>query len=141
MRYHTLAAVSPLVGIVEGQRAHLTLTHPVNNKKAETCDAVLAFETGKEGEGTVARRGLSSWTIEVTGPTGHSSGVFSAAMGSGAIYEAARIIQGFHTELRKLPGLTANVATMHPLYGAEFQAFLEKQDALYKEMLAKLGTK
>ena len=34
---------SPLVGIVEGQRAHLTLTHPVNNKKAETCDAVLAF--------------------------------------------------------------------------------------------------
>jgi glutamate carboxypeptidase len=36
--------------------------------------------------------------------------VFSAAMGSGAIYEAARILEGFHTELRQYPGLTANAA-------------------------------
>jgi glutamate carboxypeptidase len=33
-------------------------------------------------------------------------------MGSGAIYEAARILEGFHTELRKLPGLTANAAVI-----------------------------
>lgn len=77
---------------------------------AKRSDVALAFETAKAGEGTVARRGASSWNLEVTGPTGHSSGVFSAAMGSGAIYEAARIIEAFHTELRKLPGLTANVA-------------------------------
>jgi putative tricarboxylic transport membrane protein len=37
--------------------------------------------------------------------------------------------------------IEANVATLHPLYGADFQAFLEKQEALYKEMLAKLGAK
>lgn len=77
---------------------------------AKRSDVALAFETGRTGEGTVARRGSSSWRLEVTGPTGHSSGIFSAAMGSGAIYEAARILEGFHTELRKLPGLTANVA-------------------------------
>jgi glutamate carboxypeptidase len=77
---------------------------------AKRSDVALAFETAKAGEATVARRGASSWRLEVSGPTGHSSGVFSAAMGSGAIYEAARIIEGFHTELRKLPGLTANVA-------------------------------
>ena len=33
---------SPLVGIVDGQRAHLTLVHP-GGKKTEVCEAVLAF--------------------------------------------------------------------------------------------------
>lgn len=73
-------------------------------------DIALAFEGAIDGQGTVARRGSSSWKLEVTGPMGHSSGVFSAAMGSGAIYEAARIIDAFHDELRKEPALTANVA-------------------------------
>jgi glutamate carboxypeptidase len=77
---------------------------------AQRSDVALAFETARAGEATVARRGSSSWQLEVTSPTGHSSGVFSAAMGSGAVYEAARVLEGFHTELRKLPGLTANVA-------------------------------
>lgn len=71
-------------------------------------DVALAFEGGIPGEATTARRGSSSWRLEVTAVTGHSSGVFSAALGSGAIYEAARVLEGFHTELRKLPGLTAN---------------------------------
>lgn len=77
---------------------------------AKRSDVALAFETGRAGEGTIARRGSSTWNLEVTGPTGHSSMMFSPAMGSGAIYEAARIIDGFHNELRKEPGLTANVA-------------------------------
>lgn len=79
---------------------------------AKRSEIALAFEGGRAGEGTVARRGASSWWLEVTGPTGHSSGIFSSAMGSGAIYEAARILEGFHTELRKLPGLTANVGML-----------------------------
>jgi glutamate carboxypeptidase len=77
---------------------------------AKRSDVALAFEGGGRGTGTVARRGASTWWLEVASPTGHSSGVFGPAMGSGAIYEAARILEGFHTELRKLPGLTANVA-------------------------------
>lgn len=75
-------------------------------------DVALAFEGGIPGEATVARRGSSSWQLEITAVTGHSSGVFSAALGSGAIYEAARILEGFHVELRKLPGLTANAGLM-----------------------------
>lgn len=77
---------------------------------ARRSEIALAFETARKGEATVARRGSSSWELEVTGPTGHSSGIFSPALGSGAAYEAARIIDRFHAELRKLPGLTANVA-------------------------------
>jgi glutamate carboxypeptidase len=98
---------------------------------AKRSDAALAFETARNGEGTVARRGSSSWTLEVTGPTGHSSGVFSAAMGSGAIYEAARIVQGFHTELRKLPGLTANVAIIAG--GSEVKKKTGSEDAEEEE--------
>ena len=77
---------------------------------AQRSDVALAFEGGIPGQGTVARRGSTSWHVEITGPTGHSSGIFSAAMGSGAIYEMARVLEGFHSELRKLPGLTANVS-------------------------------
>lgn len=37
--------------------------------------------------------------------------------------------------------ITANVAALHPLPAAEFGRFLETQEALYKDMLAKLGQK
>ncbi|MSU66485.1 MAG: M20/M25/M40 family metallo-hydrolase [Opitutus sp.] len=77
---------------------------------AKRSDIALAFEGGIPGQGTIARRGSSTWNLEVTGPTGHSSRVFSAAMGGGAIYEAARILDLFQTELRKEPNLTANAA-------------------------------
>jgi len=73
-------------------------------------DVALAFETARVGEVTIARRGSSAWRLEVQGPAGHSSAIFTGLMGSGAVYEAARILEGFHTELRKLPGLTASVA-------------------------------
>ena len=79
---------------------------------AKRSDVALAFEAGRPGEATIARRGASSWELEVTSPTGHSSGIFSAAMGSGAIYETARILEGFHAELGKLSGLTANVGVI-----------------------------
>ena len=75
---------------------------------ARRSDLALAFEGAIEHTATVARRGSITWEIEVQGATGHSSGIFSAAMGAGAIYEAARILQGFYAELRLLDGLTLN---------------------------------
>lgn len=90
---------------------------------ARRSDVALAFESAFAGEGTIARRGSSQWNLEVTGPTGHSSGVFSAAMGSGTIYEAARIIDAFHAELRREPALTANVAVIAG--GADLQVLNE----------------
>jgi glutamate carboxypeptidase len=49
--------------------------------------------------GSVARRSSDSWTVTATGRSAHSSGIFSAAAGDGAIYELTRIIQRFRTEL------------------------------------------
>jgi glutamate carboxypeptidase len=77
---------------------------------ARRSDLALAFEGAIGKTGTVARRGSTSWEIEVQGATGHSSGIFSSSMGAGSVYEASRILSEFYTELRKLEGLTLNPA-------------------------------
>ena len=80
---------------------------------AKRHDIALEFEGGAHnGErdfASIARRGSSLWTLRTTGNTGHSSGIFSAAIGSGAIYEMARILATFHDQLQE-PGLTFNVS-------------------------------
>jgi glutamate carboxypeptidase len=70
-------------------------------------DVALAFEGSIPGTAVVGRRGFSSWRLEVTGSTGHSSTIFGEKRGSGAIFEAARILAAFHDELRR-PNITYN---------------------------------
>jgi len=77
---------------------------------AQRSEVALAFESAIGRTGTVARRGSISWELEVQGVTGHSSGIFSAAMGQGAVFETARILQGFYDQLRPLDGLTISPA-------------------------------
>ena len=61
--------------------------------------------------GTIARRSSSNWTLTTTGRTGHSSGVFNDTLGYGAIYELARILDGFRRDLPE-PNLTYNVGVV-----------------------------
>jgi len=77
---------------------------------AQRSDIALSFEGAIGKTATVARRGSMNWEIDVQGATGHSSAIFSPAMGAGSIYEAARILQEFYTDLRSLEGLTLNPA-------------------------------
>ena len=58
--------------------------------------------------GSTARRSSGSWTVEVTATSAHSSGIFTQSSGYGAIYELARILDGFRRELRE-DKLTYNV--------------------------------
>lgn len=76
--------------------------------RAKQHDIALAFETAA-GLNTVAtaRRGSSGWYLEVEGKQAHSAGVFGTS-GYGAIYEAARILNSFRTELSKETYLTFN---------------------------------
>lgn len=67
----------------------------------------LVVEDGKD-MGSIARRSSNSWTLTATGKTGHSSRIFSEGVGDGAIYELARIVSRFRTELPE-PNLTFNV--------------------------------
>ncbi|WP_294133162.1 M20/M25/M40 family metallo-hydrolase [Sphingobium sp.] len=75
-------------------------------------DVALDFEglSQQDGKdmGSIARRSSNSWTLTATGKSGHSSGIFSASAGDGAVYELARIIVAFRKELPE-PNLTFNV--------------------------------
>jgi glutamate carboxypeptidase len=75
-------------------------------------DAALDFEglaqDGGKDMGSISRRSSGAWTLSVTARSGHSSGIFSANAGNGAIYELARIIDTFRRELPE-DKLTFNV--------------------------------
>ena len=75
---------------------------------ARNSDAALSFEAAIDGTATIGRRGINSWTLETAGETGHSSGIFGAERGSGAVYEAARILAAFQAELGAEKYLTIN---------------------------------
>lgn len=77
-------------------------------ERAKQHDIALAYETAM-GMGIVAtaRRGASSWRLEVEGKQGHSSGVFGDN-GYGAIYEASRIVNSFREKLSGEAYLTFN---------------------------------
>lgn len=79
-------------------------------------DVALGFEAGIDSQGsewvTIARRSASRWCLEVTGKQAHSSGVFSDNTGAGAIFEVARILNGFYDEVRGEEYLTFNPGTI-----------------------------
>ncbi|MCB2113530.1 MAG: M20/M25/M40 family metallo-hydrolase [Parvularculaceae bacterium] len=79
---------------------------------AKRADVALNFEGGEPGVAVTSRRGASGWRLTTSGRRHHSSGVFSEEVGAGAIYEAARIIDGFYAKLRKRKYLTFNVGAM-----------------------------
>jgi glutamate carboxypeptidase len=80
----------------------------------------LVTENGRD-MGSVARRSSNSWTLTATGKAGHSSGIFSATAGDGAIYELARIVATFRKELPE-PNLTFNVGLIAGGQSAAFDA-------------------
>jgi len=73
-------------------------------------DYAIGFEDGDGNPETavIARRGSSGWTLAVTGTRAHSSQIFQPEFGDGAIYEAARILTEFRTELSSMENLTFN---------------------------------
>ena len=75
---------------------------------AKHSDIALAFEGGNPHDATVARRGASSWLLTVHGRGAHSAGIFSGSAGYGAIFESARIINEFRTQLAGQQYLTFN---------------------------------
>jgi glutamate carboxypeptidase len=75
---------------------------------AKRSDLALSFEGARGNDATVGRRGSSSWMLEVSGNTGHSSQIFKERMGAGAILEAARILDKFYDEFHADKNFTFN---------------------------------
>jgi glutamate carboxypeptidase len=77
---------------------------------AKGAQYALGFEDGPGDPkfAVTARRGTSSWKLEVKAKTGHSSQIFREDIGYGANYELARILDGFRRKLAGEPHLTFN---------------------------------
>lgn len=77
---------------------------------ADGASAVLGFEDGDGAlqRAVTARRGSSNWTLSVRGTPAHSSQVFRADIGPGAIFEAARVLAEVRDSLAGEPFLTFN---------------------------------
>jgi len=105
-------------GPVEISRARLI-------EEGKTADVALDFEglvrlDGRD-MGSTARRSSGEWTLTVTAKSGHSSGIFTPDSGSGAIYEAARIIDSFRRDVPE-DKLTFNVGLIGGGATAELDA-------------------
>ncbi len=89
-------------------------------------DVALGFESAVTFNGTdwatIARRSSSSWVLEVAGKQAHSSAIFSDKVGAGAIFEAARILNGFYDEVRGEEYLTFNAGTIQGGTDVEYDA-------------------
>jgi glutamate carboxypeptidase len=104
---------------------------PIEKARADLIDAGKRSDVALDFEGlvrdkgadmgSVARRSSDSWKLIATGTASHSSGIFSAAAGDGAIYEITRIIQRFRAELPE-PNLTFNVGLIAGGQQAELDA-------------------
>ena len=102
-----------IIAYLTGDEEHAGYPREVSRgdfiETAKQTEIALAFE-GANGLNSVAtaRRGASGWLLNVKAKTGHSSGVFSAGAGYGAIYEAARIVNEFREQLSTEKYLTFN---------------------------------
>ena len=100
--------------VLTGDEENSGLPHAVSRRDlfeaAKWADIAIGFEDGDGDPKTavVARRGATGWTLRTAGKPAHSSQIFREDIGAGAIYEAARILEGFRVALAGEPLLTFN---------------------------------
>lgn len=99
-----------LTGDEESSGRPLALSKKAIVDGGKWADIAMGFEDGDGDINTavIARRGAVGWTLNVTGKPAHSSQIFRDDIGYGAIYETARILTDFRTQLAKEENLTFN---------------------------------
>jgi glutamate carboxypeptidase len=77
---------------------------------AKGADLAIGFEDGPGDPklAVTARRGTTGWEVRVKGTPAHSSQIFRDDIGYGAVYEMARILNGFRDKMAGEPHLTFN---------------------------------
>ncbi|MFW2376155.1 MAG: M20/M25/M40 family metallo-hydrolase [Cellulophaga baltica] len=101
--------IAAFTGDEESTGKPLTISRKDLVAAAKESDIALGFETSTGfNYATVARRGSSSWEVEVTGKRAHSSGIFNETTGAGAIFEMSRILNSFYEDVKGAEYLTFN---------------------------------
>lgn len=106
----SLHIVVVLTGDEEAAGRPLRIARKALVDAAQGAIAAIGFEDGDGHPDHIvtARRGTTNWELRVTGKPAHSSQIFRDDIGYGAIFEAARVLQEFRTELAEQPHLTFN---------------------------------
>ncbi len=114
-----------MTGDEEQSGRPLDLARAALIEAAEEADIVLAFENGDSNPMTavVARRGSTTWRLDVTGTPAHSSQLFQREVGAGAVYEASRILSDFYERLAGEPLLTFNPGVMLAGTDVDYDSF------------------
>jgi len=88
----------------------LSLARAALIDEAKRSQFAVGFEDGSGDPHTavISRRGATSWTVISTGIPAHSSQIFRADVGAGAIFESARVLQEFREKLSTQQYLTFN---------------------------------
>ena len=113
-----------MTGDEEAAGRPLTVSRAALVKAAQGADVAIGFEDGDGDPRTavIARRGTSNWELRVTGKPAHSSQIFNAENGYGAVFEAARILNAFREKLAGQPHLTFNPGVILGGTSVEFDA-------------------
>jgi glutamate carboxypeptidase len=88
-------------GDEESSGAPLALARQTLIEAAKAADIAIGLENAADDPKTAltARRGYTGWQVDVKARSAHSSQIFTDDVGAGAIYELARILNTFYTEL------------------------------------------
>lgn len=116
-----------LTGDEENPGELLDLARRDLREAADWADVAIGFEDGPSDPklAVIGRRGSSGWVLRTAGKPAHSSQVFRPEVGSGAIYEAARILAGFRDSLAGDPNVTFNPGV---IVGGTAVSFDQDQD-------------
>ncbi len=106
----TMNIVVVLTGDEEAGGRPLAASRAALVKAAQGALVAIGFEDGASDPRTavIGRRGTTGWELRVKGKPAHSSQIFNAENGYGAIFEAARILNAFREKLAGQPHLTFN---------------------------------
>ena len=113
-----------MTGDEEAAGRPLAVSRAALVKAAQGANVAIGFEDGDGNPATavIARRGTSNWELRVTGKPAHSSQIFNAENGYGAVFEAARILNAFREKLAGQPHLTFNPGVILGGTSVEFDA-------------------
>ena len=105
-------------------------------------DIALAFENGDSDPKTavVSRRGSTRWQLNVVGRPAHSSQIFRDSYGYGSIFEAARILNEFRTQLSTQENLTFNPGVIVGGTDVEYDSSLTRGSAFGKNNVISQST-
>ncbi|MEP6914581.1 MAG: M20/M25/M40 family metallo-hydrolase [Acidobacteriota bacterium] len=103
-----------MTGDEEDSGEPLALARAALVAAAKGAQFAIGFEDGP-GDPKVAvtaRRGTTGWTLRVKGTPAHSSQIFREDIGYGAVFEIARILNGFREQMAGQAHLTFNPGVM-----------------------------